>query len=81
MNLILQNTEKIEMSMSEFIAFTRTLVSEIKSETYGDYMTREQAIKILGGRRNLEKAIKMGWVNKGTKQGNSKMGTFNERSN
>lgn len=63
MNLILQNTDRIEMSMPEFIQFTQEVVKYAIANTYGDYMDRTQAIKILGSRNKLEKAIKMKLIN------------------
>lgn len=39
MNLILRNTDRIEMSMAEFIDFTKSVVKEAVAETYGEYMS------------------------------------------
>ena len=37
MNLILRNTDRIEMSMAELIDFTMSCVKEAVAETYGIY--------------------------------------------
>ena len=63
MNLILRNTDRIEMSMSEFLDFTRSVIKEAVAFTYGEYMSRKQAIEYLGSRSKLEKAIKMKLIN------------------
>lgn len=59
MNLILRNTDRIEMSMSEFLDFTRSVIKEAVAATYGEYMSRSEAIKCLGSRKKLEMAVKM----------------------
>ena len=63
MDLILRNADRIEMSMSEFIDFTKSVIKEAVAETYGEYMSRNEAIKYLGSRNKLEKAISMKLIN------------------
>lgn len=63
MNLILQNTDRIEMSMSEFLDFTRSVIKEAVAETYGEYMSRKEVIRYLGGRSKLESAVKAKLIN------------------
>lgn len=63
MNLILRNTDRIEMSMPEFLDFTRSVIKEAVAETYGEYMSRKEVIKYLGSRRKFEDAIKVKLIN------------------
>ena len=72
MNLILHNTDRIEMSMSEFLDFTKSVIKEAVASTYGEYMSRSEAIKYLGSRNKLEKAIKMKLINPEKGNGNQK---------
>ena len=72
MNLILRNTDRIEMSMAEFIDFTKSVVKEAVAETYGEYMSRNEAIRYLGSRNKLEKAIKMKLICPDKGNGNQK---------
>lgn len=72
MNLILRNTDRIEMSMAEFIDFTKSVVKEAVAETYGEYMSRNEAIRHLGSRKKLEQAIKMNLINPDKGNGNQK---------
>lgn len=58
MNLILRNTDRIEMSMAEFIDFTKSVVKEAVAETYGEYISRNEAIRHLGSRKNWSKQSK-----------------------
>ena len=71
-NLILRNTDRIEMSMAEFIDFTKSVVKEAVAETYGEYMSRNEAIRHLGSRKKLEQAIKMKLINPDKGNGNQK---------
>ena len=41
MNLILRNTDRIEMSMAEFIDFTKSVVKEAVAELNGEYIRPE----------------------------------------
>ena len=72
MNLILRNTDRIEMSMAEFIDFTKSVVKEAVAETYGEYISRNEAIRHLGSRKKLEQAIKMKLINPDKGNGNQK---------
>ena len=72
MNLILRNTDRIEMSMAEFIDFTKSVVKEAVAETYGEYMSRNEAIRYLGSRSRLEKAIAAKLINLDKGSGNQK---------
>lgn len=72
MNLILRNTDRIEMSMAEFIDFTKSVVKEAVAETYGEYISRNEAIRHWGSRKKLEQAIKMKLINPDKGNGNQK---------
>ena len=72
MNVILRNTDRIEMSMAEFIDFTKSVIKEAVAETYGDYMSRNEAIRYLGSRSRLEKAIAAKLINPDKGSGNQK---------
>lgn len=63
MNLILRNTDKIEMTMPEFLAFTKSVIKEAVAETYGEFMSRREAIKYLGSKNKLEKAVSLKLIN------------------
>ena len=58
MNLILRNTDRIEMSMAEFIDFTKSVVKEAVAETYGEYISRNEAIRHLAVGKNWSKQSK-----------------------
>lgn len=72
MNLILRNTDRIEMSMSEFLDFTRSVIKEMISEINGEYVSRNQAIDYLGSRSKFEKAVKLKLINPDKGEGNEK---------
>lgn len=58
--------------MAEFIDFTKSVVKEAVAETYGEYMSRNEAIRYLGSRNKLEKAIKMKLICPDKGNGNQK---------
>ena len=72
MELILQNTDRIEMSMSEFIDFTKYVIGEAIAEKYNEYMSRNEAIRYLGSRSRLEKAIAAKLIHPDKGSGNQK---------
>lgn len=72
MNLILRNTDRIEMSMSEFLDFARSVIKELLAEAHGEYISRKQAIEYLGSRSKLEKAMKLKLINPERGEGNEK---------
>ena len=58
MNLILRNTDRIEMSMAEFIDFTKSVVKEAVAETYGEYISRMKQLGIWAVGKNWSKQSK-----------------------
>ena len=68
-NIVLNNAEKIKFTPGELFRFVREVVRTAIEEHHGEYMTRGEAIELLGSRNKLEEYVKLGIINpiKGSK--------------
>lgn len=61
--LVIMDAEKIEFTPNELLIFVREIVKTTIEENKAEYMSRNEAIELLGSRKKLEDAVRQGIIN------------------